>query len=153
VKGIHYVKDGNEEMRALDSINTRDTVIIQQKYAPLVKFQPVADTTASIRLIENLNDKINYKFSARTDQFAVFSEVYYSQGWNAFIDGKKADYLRVDYILRGLPVPAGEHTIEFRFEPHSYVLGNTIAILSSIVAYLLLITAIVVEWRKRSKQA
>jgi len=67
VKSIHYVKDGNEEMKALDSVNVRDTVIIQQKYQPLVKFAPVEDSTAKIQLVENLNDKIDYKFSAKTN--------------------------------------------------------------------------------------
>jgi len=148
VKSIHYVKDGNEEMKALDSINTRDTVIIQQKYAGLVKFEPTPDSTASLKLVENLNDKIIYKFAARASQFAVFSEVYYSLGWNAFLDGNKADHQRVDYVLRGMPIPAGEHTIEFRFEPKSYILGNKISVLSSIIAYLLLVAAIVGEWRK-----
>lgn len=147
VKSIRYVKDGNEEMKALDSTNTRDTAIIQERFQPLVKFQPVPDSTASIRLLDNKNDTVDYKFSARTDQFAVFSEVYYAKGWNAYLDGKKTDYTRVDYILRGMSVPAGEHTIQFRFEPRSYELGNIIAVWASLIAYLLLIVAIVITWR------
>jgi len=149
VKTIDYVKDGNDEMKALDSVNTRDTVIIQQKYQSLVKFRPEPDSSASIKLIDNKNDTVDYKFSAKTNQFAVFSEVYYDKGWNAYLDGKKADYLRVDYILRGMPVPAGEHTIQFRFEPRSYELGNTIALWASIIGYLLLIAAIAVSIRKK----
>ena len=149
VQHIHYVKDGNEEMKALDSLNTRDTAIVQEKYRSAVKFEPVPDSGASIRLIENLNDKITYKFSARTNQFAVFSEVYYDKGWNVFLDGNKTDYCKVDYILRGMSVPAGEHTIEFRFEPHSYELGDSLGVWTSILAYLLVITAIAAEWRKR----
>ena len=147
-KSIHYVKDGNEEMKALDSINLKDTVLIQERFKSLVKGEPVADSSASIHLIENLNDKINYKFSAKTNQFVVFSEIYYDKGWNAFIDGNKAEYCRVDYILRGMSVPAGEHTIEFRFEPHSYELGNTLSLLSALVGFLLLITAGIDVWRK-----
>ncbi|HVW61629.1 MAG TPA: YfhO family protein, partial [Puia sp.] len=153
VKAIHYVKDGNEEMKALDSVNVRDTAIIQQKYQSLVKFAPVDDSTAKIRLLENLNDKLTYKFSAKTNQFAVFSEIYYDKGWNAFIDGVRSDYIRVDYVLRGMPVPAGDHTIEWRFEPHSYELGNTLTLWCSILGYLLLIVAVVVEWRKRARKA
>jgi hypothetical protein len=153
VKAIRYVKDGNEEMAALDSTDTRDTVIIQQKFQNLVPFAPAPDTAASIHLVENLNDKIDYSFSAKTNQFAVFSEIYYDKGWNAFIDGKKADYARVDYVLRGMSVPAGDHTIEFRFEPRSYLLGDTLSTWSAIAIYILLIAACVVEWRKRSKPA
>lgn len=148
VKYIHFVKDGNEEMRALDSINVRDTAIIQRKFESAVKFPPVPDSTASLHLIENLNDKISYSFSAKTNQFAVFSEVYYDKGWNAYLDGNKTDYCKVDYILRGMSVPAGQHTIEFRFEPSIYKLGNTVSVLSSILAYLFLITAIVMAFKK-----
>jgi len=153
VKNIHYVRDGDEEMKALDSINTRDTVIIQEKYKSLVPFEPAPDTTASIHLIDNLLNTISYKSSSKTNQFAVFSEVYYEKGWNAFIDGKKADYLRVDYLLRGIPVPAGDHTIEFRFEPHSFALGDSITTWSTVLVYLALFAAIFVEWRKRSRKA
>jgi hypothetical protein len=149
VKAIHYVKDGNEEMKALDSINVRDTVLIQQQFASKVKFAPVPDSSASIRLVENLNDKLVYKFSARTNQFAVFSEIYYDKGWDVYLDGNKSDYCRVDYVLRGMAVPAGEHVIEFLFEPHSVAVGNSLSVWSSLVVYLLLIAAIVAEWRKR----
>ena len=149
VKAIHYVKDGNEEMKALDSINVRDTAIVQQQFASKVKFAPVADSTASIRLIENDNDKITYKSSARTNQFAVFSEIYYDKGWDVYLDGNKTDYLRVDYLLRGMAIPAGDHNIEFRFEPHSYKLGMMLTSWFSLLIYLLLIAAAAVEWKKR----
>lgn len=148
VKSIHFVANGDEEMKALDSVNVRDTVIIQQKYASRIPFQPAPDTTASIRLVDNLLEKIDYKFTAKTNQFAVFSEIYYSEGWDAYIDGKKTDYLRVDYLLRGMPVPAGDHTIEFRFEPHSYKLGMLLNMWFSLAIYALLFAALYVEWRK-----
>jgi hypothetical protein len=153
VKGIHYVKDGNEEMKALDSINVRDTAIVQQQFASLVKFAPVADSQATIKLTENINDRLTYQFSAGANQFAVFSEIYYDKGWNAYLDGKKTDYCRVDYVLRGMPVPAGKHTIEFRFEPRSYAIGNTISTWSSLILYLLLIAALVMEFRKKKAPA
>jgi hypothetical protein len=150
VKAIHYVKDGDEEMQALDSVNVRDTAIIQQKFASRVPFQPVADSTASIHLLENLLDKIDYKFSAKTNQFAVFSEIYYDKGWDVYVDGNKADYFRVDYLLRGMAIPAGDHRIEFRFEPHSYKMGVALTSWFSLAIYVLLITAGVIEWRKRN---
>ena len=153
VRSIHFVKDGNEEMKALDSINVRDTAIVQQKFAGLIKFMPEPDTTASIHIIENLNDQIRYKFSGRSNQFAVFSEIYYEKGWSAYIDGKQTDYCRVDYVLRGMAIPAGDHTIEFRFEPHSYVLSDMMATWAHILTYLLLIGAVVYQFRKKNKQA
>ncbi len=149
VKSIHYVNNADEEMKALDSINVRDTAIVQKNFQPVIKFNPEPDTTASIKLISNLNDKVDYKFSSKTNQFAVFSEIYYDKGWDAYLDGKKTDYCRVDYVLRGMPVPAGEHNIEFRFEPRVYAVSDTISAVSSILVYLLLIGTVVTEWRKR----
>ncbi|HLY69243.1 MAG TPA: YfhO family protein [Puia sp.] len=153
VKNIHFVKDGNEEMKALDSINVKDTAIVQQKFANIIKFMPAADSTASITLAENLNDKLTYRFSAKTNQFAVFSEVYYDRGWNAFLDGQKADYCRVDYILRGMPVPPGNHNIEFRFEPKVYQSANTISVWASVIAIILLVIAGVAEWKNKTRTA
>jgi cbb3-type cytochrome oxidase subunit 3 len=149
VNAVHFVKDGNEEMKALDSIHVRDTAIVQQQFSSLVKSMPVPDSAATIKLTENLNDKLTYQFNANTNQFAVFSEIYYNKGWNAYLDGNKTDYCRVDYVLRGMPVPAGKHTIEFRFEPGSFATGNKISTWSTLVLYLLLIGAIVWEWRKQ----
>lgn len=151
VKAIHYVNNADEEMKALDSINVRDTVIVRKNFESMIKFAPVPDSTATLQLIENLNDKISYKFSSKSNQFAVFSEVYYDKGWNAYLDGNKTDYVRVDYVLRGMPVPAGNHNIEFRFEPRSYVMGERITLFASIMGYLLLIGAIYMEWKNRSK--
>ena len=85
------------------------------------------------------------------DQFAVFSEIYYDKGWNAYLDGAKTEYCRVDYVLRGMSVPAGKHVIEFRFEPKSVATGNLISSASALVVYLLLIGAIVWEFRRRKK--
>jgi hypothetical protein len=142
VSDILFVNDADQEMASLDSINVRDTAIIENVYKDKVTLMPQKDSTASIRLIENLNDKISYSFKSKTNQFAVFSEIYYDKGWNAFIDGHSAPYCRVDYVLRGMSVPAGDHTIEFRFEPQSYVMGNRLSIWSGIITYLLLIGAV-----------
>ncbi|MEP7278425.1 MAG: YfhO family protein [Bacteroidota bacterium] len=148
VKDIHYVKDGNEEMKALDSIDLKENAIVQEKYKSMVPSAPVYDSTALLTLVRNANDTIVYTASAKTNQFAVFSEIYYDKGWNAFIDGKKADYLRVDYALRGMPLPAGTHTITFIFEPQSYKLGNTLALIASLLAYILLLVAGWLQWKK-----
>jgi len=145
VTDIHFVNNADQEMAALDSINLRDTAVVENIYKDKIPFMPVKDSTASIRLIENLNDKISYAFKSKTNQFAVFSEIYYDKGWNAFIDGKPTTYCRVNYVLRGMPVPAGDHTIEFRFEPKTYILGNQLSVWAAIITYLLLIAAIL-QW-------
>jgi uncharacterized membrane protein YfhO len=81
----------------------------------------------------------------------VFSEVYYAGGWNAFIDGQKADYAKVDYALRGMSLPAGKHTVEFRFEPKSYTIGRSISIASNILVLLAIVAAIFFYFRKDDK--
>ena len=115
VSAIDYVNNADQEMKALDSVNVRDTAIVENIYKDKIPFMPVTDSSASIQLIENLNDKISYRFKSKSNQFAVFSEIYYDKGWNSFIDGNPAPYCKVDYVLRGMSVPAGDHTIEFRF--------------------------------------
>ena len=151
VKAIHYVNSADEEMKALDSINVRDTEIVRKNFQRIIKFMPVPDSSASIQLTENLNDKISYKFSSKTNQFAVFSEVYYDKGWNAYLDGNKTEYCKVDYILRGMPVPAGNHIIEFRFDPDSYRMGERISWIASTIGAILILAAIWMEWKNRKK--
>jgi hypothetical protein len=151
VSVIHFVNNADQEMAALDSINVRDTAIVENMYKDKIPFMPVKDSAASIQLIDNRNDTISYRFKSNTNQFAVFSEIYYDKGWNAFIDGKPAPYCKTDYVLRGMSVPAGNHTIEFRFEPTSYTMGNRLSIWASILTYLLFILAAVQLWRNYKK--
>ncbi|MEO8415616.1 MAG: hypothetical protein ABI472_18280 [Ginsengibacter sp.] len=151
VKGIKYVTNADEEMDALDSTNLRDTAVVDKRYQAPIKQPPVPDSAAFIKLKQNLNDKIDYTFHSTTPQFAVLSEVYYPLGWNAFIDGKKADYVKTDYVLRGIFVPAGDHEIEFRFEPTSYTTGRMITIISNILVFLALIIAIIFYIRRKPK--
>jgi hypothetical protein len=151
VKGIKYVNNANEEMDALDSTDLRDTVVVDKKYQSQIKQLPVADSMASIKLKQNLNDKIDYGFHSSSPQFAVFSEIYYPLGWNAFIDGQPASYIKVNYLLRGMYVPAGDHAIEFRFEPRSYSVGRTVTIIANSLVFLLLIGTIVYYVTRKRK--
>jgi hypothetical protein len=154
VKAIHFVPTADAEMNALNTLHLKDTAVAQQKFSSQVKQQPQFDSSATIKIAEYLNDKITYNFSSTSNQFAVFSEVYYPHGWNAYIDGKKADYIKVDYVLRGMLIPTGKHSIEFRFEPQSYKTANTLMLIASLLAYALLIAAIVFEFlRRRNKTA
>jgi hypothetical protein len=149
VKAVRFVPSADAEMQALDKLDLKDTAITQQKFSSEVKQQPQFDSSATIKVATYLNDKITYDFSSATNQFAVFSEVYYPHGWNAYLDGKKADYLKVDYVLRGMSIPAGKHTIEFRFEPQTYKTANTLMLIATLLAYALLIAAIVFEFQRR----
>lgn len=150
VKGIKYVETADQEMLGLDSTDLRDTLVVENKFKSFIKEKPVPDSLASVHLIQNLNDEINYEFKSSTPQVAVFSEVYYPHGWNAYIDGQKADYFKADYLLRAMYVPAGNHKIQFRFQPESYSIGNLITIISTLLVFLLVIISIVMGFRKKS---
>ena len=150
-KGIKYVETADEEMAALDNTDLKDTAVVENKYKAAIKGAPKYDSVAYIKLERNINDTIDYRFSAPTPQFAVFSEVYYPDGWNVFIDGTKTDYVKTDYVLRGMYIPAGNHQIEWRFEPKSFSVGRLISIISNILVALLLIATILFYWLRKTK--
>lgn len=148
VKELSFVKDGNEEMLALDSTDLRNVAVIQEKYREAAGPAPVADSTAAITWIENMNDQIRYEFNASSNQFAVFSEIFYDKGWNAYIDGQPAEYVKVNYILRGMAIPAGKHTIEFKFEPRAVAVSKTVTTVSTIMLLVILGVGLFKETRK-----
>ncbi|GAA3932261.1 YfhO family protein [Chitinophaga oryziterrae] len=152
IKGILWVPNADAEMKALDNLNTRDSVVIDQRYKSAVTADPVFDSAATIKLLKNDVDVISYTSSSKTPQFAVFSEVYYKEGWKAFIDDKEVPYARVNYVLRGLSIPAGTHAITFKFEPKSYFLGEKISFASTLIVVLLLIVAAVMTYLKKKKK-
>jgi Bacterial membrane protein YfhO len=151
VKGIKWVNNANEEMKALDSTDLKDTAVIEKSFASVAKALPQPDSSASIKLVQNLNDKIDYTFNSATPQFAVFSEIYYPFGWNAYVDGKKTDYAKVNYVLRGMNLPAGKHEIEFRFEPSSFTTGRMISIWSNLIVMITIVVALIFYLRKKNK--
>jgi hypothetical protein len=149
VKKIQFVNNADEEMKALDNFNPKDTAVIDKRYQAKVKGTPQFDSTASIKLLANINDTVRYAFNAASPQFAVFSEIYYDKGWNVYVDGNKSDYVRVNYVLRGMSLPAGNHNIEFRFEPESYKKGNSIALWATIIGMLALLAALLMDIKKK----
>jgi uncharacterized membrane protein YfhO len=96
-------------------------------------------------------NKLKYHFTSKSDQIAVFSEIYYPEGWNVYIDGKKADYFRADYLLRAMLLQAGDYDIEWRFEPSVVSTSRTIAMLSSILLLLLAAGVIYIEIKRHKK--
>ena len=147
VKSVEF-KDGPAAiMQSLSSFNPAETAILDQKDKNNLSTIQY-DSTASIQLLKNDNDAAQYKYKASTDQFAVFSEIFYDAGWKAFIDGKESTILQTNYVLRGMKIPAGEHMIEFKFEPASYAIGSKAAVGSSIIIWLLLFGAIITGFKK-----
>lgn len=152
VKEIRYVNNADEEMKALDSLQTKEVAVADKSEQSKITVAPVTDSTAVINLVTNRNDEITYHSKSSTDQFAVFSEIYYPNGWKAYIDGKETPIVKVNYALRGLNVPAGEHAIRFEFAPASYDRGNTISLVAGILSILALIACafLLLRQRKRS---
>jgi hypothetical protein len=151
VKQVTMVNGPVEEINAMGYANPKDTVFVDKSFQNLITALPQRDSAATIQLIKYDNDAIEYKSSANTPQFAVFSEVYYPYGWNAYLDGKKTAYAKVNYVLRGMPVPAGDHKIEFKFEPDSYKIGGNISFICSILLPIFFFGGILMDWRQRKK--
>lgn len=145
VKGITFVKGPRDEMNALDYLNVRDSAVVQESFKAETGGQPQWDSTASIKVTNYDNDEIDYAINARTPQFAVLSEVYYSRGWNAYADGKQVPIVKTNYVLRGVAIPAGTKKLELKFEPQAYKTGYRITAITSIIMVILLLGGIVLE--------
>ncbi|MES2331427.1 MAG: YfhO family protein [Bacteroidota bacterium] len=148
VKALDYKKGPAEIMKALTNFNPKDTAILDEASKKDLTANAVKDSTASIKLLYNDNDIIEYSSSSKNAEFAVFSEVYYDGGWIAKIDGKETPIIRTNYVLRGLQVPAGDHKIVFEFKPASFYNSSKASIGASILIWLLLIGAAVSSFRK-----
>ena len=151
VNVIEYKKNEAEIMKAMNNFNPKDTAFVDEASKSTIPFAPVADSSANIRLIKNDNDVITYQSSSRTNQFAVFSEIYYDRGWKAYIDDKEAPIVQTNYVLRGLAIPAGNHNIRFEFKPASYYQSEKFALAGSALIWLVIIGAIVQVYRRSKK--
>jgi len=149
VKNIKYVQTADEEMNALTAIQPLDTAYARASEKGKVTFLPETDSLATIQLVSNKNDSIRYLSSSTVPQFAVFSEIYYPHGWKAYIDGKETEIVKVDYCFRGLPLPAGQHTIEFRFEPASKAKGDLISYIMGNLTFAIFLGGLVWVGRRR----
>lgn len=136
VKEIAQVSSPTEELKKTGEINTRDIAVIDKSKFKVQGVMP-ADSSSVISLKEFTPPHIKYESQSSSGGLVVFSEIYYPKGWHAFIDGKEAEILRADYVLRALLVPAGKHEIEFKFEPKPYLVGNKVTLASSWVVLLI----------------
>ncbi len=155
VQKVKFVNSPDEEMKALDKLDSKNEAVVNQKeFGTQLKTNSfVNDTISSIKLISYKPNHLKYVSNNVNPGLAVFSEMYYADGWNATIDGKATSHFRADYALRAMEIPAGKHTIEFKFEPQVVKTGSTIALISFIMMILLLGSAIYFERKKlNSKQ-
>jgi hypothetical protein len=157
VNDVKLVNKANDEMKMLDKIDTKKAAIFNiHLYGNKFKnarLKRNLDTTGTIKIQDYKPNYIKYNSSNSHEGLAVFSEIYYENGWNAYIDGKKTDHFPVDYVLRALVVPPGDHTLEFKFEPQVIKTGSIITVISVIGMLSLLIGGIYYEqknnWRKK----
>jgi hypothetical protein len=156
VENIKTVNTADEEILALNDFNPQHTAILNKEFASQLQNKDFsnADQQATIALQESPNknpDLKIYKTKSTTAQLCVFSEIYYKEGWKAYIDGKEAPILRANYVLRALEVPAGEHTIELRCEPDTLKTFNIINLIGSILIAIFVIGAIALPFIKKKK--
>ncbi len=143
VDKVDIVENADAEIAALNTINPLQTAVVDKRFADDLKgFTPQPDSTATIKLDSYRPNRLVYTSITSSEQLAVFSEIYYQPGWNAYIDGKPASHFRVDWILRGILVPAGEHQIVFEFKPQGYIIATNVAAYSGFVILLLLVVAV-----------
>lgn len=152
VDRIDYVGTPDEEMAALSQIDPRRHAVADKRFEAALGTAVPGDSTDYIVETTYAPNRLTYKTSARSPRLAVFSEVFFPWGWHARVDGKPVELGRVNYILRALPVPAGEHSVEMVFDPESLHTTDTLATASVIIIYLLLLGGIglsVKAWIKK----
>ncbi len=151
VDGYKFVNSAKEEIEALSQVDLRRYAVINKKKFGNIQYPELSimpDTTRYIKLVRYMPDSLVYECYTPKDGFAVFSEIYYPEGWELYIDGKPAPIVNVDYILRGAVIPAGKHQLVMVFKPKSYYLGRKITKYSSIFIGLIFIIALAFTIKK-----
>jgi len=151
VNNIRVAENANEEMSLLGKINTKTEMVVDKSFASQLPTKLTADSSARIALKSYEPNHLIYSFNSKTDQLAVFSEIYYENGWNAYINGQKMPYVRANYLLRAMPLKAGNYEVEFKFEPKSYSVGNSVALASSILLILSILGYGFWQWKTYKK--
>lgn len=150
VREVKVVENANEEILGLDGINTGKVAVVDNDFAEYLPQQNfTVDSSATIELISYQPNELKYRTTAQNESMAVFSEIYYPNGWQAYIDGEEVPHFRANYVLRAMVVPAGEHEITFKFEPKVVKTGSSIALASSVLLGLLLIGGIFYGIKRR----
>jgi len=137
VNKINIVANADAEITALDRFNPANSAIVDTRFSEQMIIG-LDNTGTSITLAEYKPNYLKYNSTTAKDGIAIFSEIYYDKGWNAYLDGELKPHFRANYVLRGMKIPAGNHVVEFKFEPAVYHVSERIALASSVVLLLLL---------------
>lgn len=146
--GYEILPKPDDVIAVLQKTDLRAKMLVEEASSEQLKgFTATPDPSATIKLTHYQCNELKYQFSSTggKEQLVAFSEIYYNsgKGWQAYVDGQPVEHFRCDYILRGMRVPAGNHEIVFKMEPHSYYLGETLALVFSVILFLLAIGGIV----------
>jgi hypothetical protein len=153
VKGVKYVKNADEEMQAITAFSPKESAIVDQQYKSVIDEKSTGfDPNGTVKLVKYSPDDMVYESGSTTSSIAVFSEIYYKDGWKMYIDGKESPYFRADYILRAAQLPVGNHKIEFIFHPVSYYTGEKISLAGSILLVLALGGVVYTSVRKKKEE-
>ena len=166
VDEVKWANSAEEEMNGLNATQIGDTTIVANAFQPkhtaviratfkgdMGNYTVGKDSLATVRLTKYGLDDIFFTSSNSKDGLAVFSDIYYSKGWKAFVDGKETAIIKADYVLRAIKVPAGQHKIEFHFHPESFYKGKSVAMISSILLVLLCLGALYPLFKKETLAA
>lgn len=143
VEKVEFAKDNNQEMQAISSFDPQKVAIVNQEFKQEIEGKSVGvPKNGQIKLTSYHPDQLKYEYSVEKNVVAVFSEIWYPKGWKMYVDGEEKPYFRANYLLRAAVLPAGNHKIEWKFEPTSYFLGENISLFGSILLSLILAIAI-----------
>lgn len=147
VSEVKTVNNADELMQKMKSFDSKKTALVEKKFANGLKNSYAVDSLANIQMVKNLPNELVYKTQNTNDGLAVFAENYYPKGWQITIDNQPVEMLEVNHTLRALPIPAGTHTVTFKFEPEVIKTGSTIALIFSIVSLLFVIGLLALGFR------
>jgi hypothetical protein len=140
VEDYRIVPDADAEILSLGEFNPSQEAIVDQRFEEFVQGRNfIKDTASFIKLEDYKPNHLTYAANCTSEKLAVFSEIYYPKGWNAYVDGNMSDHFRVNFVLRSMLIPEGNHTIEFKFEPESYNRGSKVSLAGSLILLLFLI--------------
>ena len=144
VDRIIWVNNADEEIEALNDFEPANEAIVDIRFRSVLEgFTAQHDSTATVELISYEPNNLVYRYESQLPQLIVFSEIFYSMGWNAYINGELSPHIRANYVLRAMPVSAGKHEIVFKFEPENFKRGERIALISSILIALFAVCVVI----------
>jgi len=150
VNEIKMAKNADEELDMVGKINPGTTIVVDERNKAAVDgFAPKSDATATIKLTDYKANDLTYESNTNSEQLAVFSEIYYKDGWNAYMDGQPAPHFSADWVLRAMRIPAGKHVIEFKFEPTRYYTAEKISLASCLLLFAFIGGSVFMAFRKK----